>query len=71
NKKYLEQLKGGLDGVVKYQTDEKTTLENLVTGHKASADFLKKLTESRDVNEAYLFDVLDKWADSRRVKTKK
>ena len=31
----------------------------------------KTIVEKQDVNEEYIFDILDRWAESRRVKTKK
>ena len=31
---------------------------------------LRKIIEKEDVNEAYLFEILDKWAENRKVKTK-
>ena len=29
-----------------------------------------KILEKNDVNEEYIFDIMDKWAEERRVKTK-
>ena len=34
-------------------------------------ELLKKIVEKQDVNEAYIFDILDKWAEDRKVKIKK
>jgi len=67
----LISIKGGIDGIVKSRTAEDTTLENLLDSNRATEAFLKKITENRDVNEAYLFETLDKWAESRSVKMKK
>ena len=63
-------IHGSLDSIVKTQNDDSVTLVKLLESYKASGDFLKKITESKDVNEAYLFDILDKWADSRKLKIK-
>jgi chromosome segregation ATPase len=70
SKNQLDSMKGGIDSIVKKQSDENTTLAQLLESYKATGDFLKKITEKTDVNEAYLFEVLDRWAESRRVKTK-
>ena len=36
----------------------------------AAGEGLKKILEKNDVNEEYIFDIMDKWAEERRVKTK-
>ena len=43
----------------------------LVETYKSSNELLKKIVEKQDVNEAYIFDILDKWAEERKVKIKK
>jgi len=70
NQKQLENMREGLDGIVKKQQDDTASLVKLLESHKVSNDFLKKIIEEQDVNEAYLFEILDKWAASRRVKVK-
>jgi len=65
------QLKGGIDELVKKRSDEHETLQSLLKSHTATENYLKSITESRDVNEAYMFEILDKWALSRGVKAKK
>ena len=67
----LDAMKTGLDGIVKSQNDGKASIESLLKEYTVSTELLKKITEKQDVNEAYLFDILDRWADSRRVKIKK
>gem|GEM_PF-546740 len=71
SKSSVDSIKAGLDEIVKSQRDEKTTLTKLLEQYAVSNDFLKKITESQDVNEAVLFEIFDRWAASRRVKTKK
>jgi len=70
SQKDLETMREGLDGIVKIQQDDTSSLVKLLESHKVSNDFLKKIVEEQDVNEAYLFEILDKWAASRKVKTK-
>jgi len=67
----LVDMKGGIDELVKKRNDEKETLSTLISSYKATENYLKQITEGRDVNEAYIFETLDKWAVSRGVKHKK
>ena len=67
----LQSMKGGIDELIRQKGDEQDTLKSLLASYRATGDYLKKLTENRDVNEAYMFEVLDKWALERGVKVKK
>ncbi|MCL2798372.1 MAG: hypothetical protein FWD58_10040 [Firmicutes bacterium] len=67
----LDAMKNGLDGVVKARSGEGATLEKLMQSFSASEGFLKRISEKADVNEAYVFELLDRWAESRKVKTKR
>ena len=69
NSRQLSEIRKGMDGIVKEQGGE--GLKELLLAQRESAVFLKKIAEDKDVNEAYLFDVLDRWAEDRKVKTKK
>ena len=51
--------------------DEKNSIDKLVESYNTSNQLLKKVVEGNDINEAYIYEILDKWADSRKVKTKK
>ncbi|MDR1093480.1 MAG: hypothetical protein LBL66_04955 [Clostridiales bacterium] len=66
----LETIKSGLDGVVKAQNGESANLAKLMESFTSSEQLLKKITEKKDVDEAYIFEILDRWAESRRVKTR-
>ena len=50
--------------------EEKTSIQALAENYASSAELLKRLTEKNDVNEEYIFEIIDKWAQSRKVKTK-
>jgi len=67
----LASMKESLDGVVKARTGEDATMERLLKSYSASEELLKQIIEKNDVNEAYIFELLDKWAESRKVKIKK
>jgi len=81
NKDIAENLKNNSDkiGEIKnknesvYQTliEEKSTLHELISAYTESNNLLKKITENKDVNEAYIFDILDKWAEDRKIRIKK
>jgi len=66
----LASMKGGIDALVASRGEEKDTLKSLLASYKTTGDYLKKITEGNDINEAYMFEVLDKWAQHRGVKTK-
>jgi len=68
NSRQLSEIRKGIDGMVKEQGGE--SLKELLSTQKESAAFLKRIVEDKDINEAYLFEVLDRWAESRKVKRK-
>jgi len=67
----LGNLKGGIEQIIKARADDKETLQSLLASFATSEQYLKTITENRDVNEAYMFEILDKWAVSRKIKGKK
>lgn len=56
-----------------YQTlvSEKSSIDKLIESYTTSNELLKKIIENNDVNEAYIFEILDKWAEKRKLKIKK
>ncbi len=71
NTKSIQSIKDSNENIAKCLADEKKSIDNLAENYKASNDLLRKIVEKEDVNEEYIFDLLDKWAESRKVKTKK
>lgn len=71
NSKKLESIKNSTDSVERSLADEGKTLQELAKTYSETNTLLRSLVEKNDVNEEYLFDILDRWAESRRVKTKK
>lgn len=57
-----------LSKLVARQSEDIATLTSMFSETTA---LLKKVVEGSTVNEQYLFDILDKWAADRKVKTKK
>ena len=51
--------------------DERKDIAQILNEVKASNELIKKSVENADVNEAYIYDILDKWAESRHIKIKK
>ena len=58
----LESMKTGMDGVLRSRGDETATLGKLIETYSSSSELLKKIAEKQDVNEAYIFEIIDKWA---------
>ncbi|MDR3216416.1 MAG: hypothetical protein LBT55_03260 [Clostridiaceae bacterium] len=71
SQKKLETIKDGVDDIMRKQRDENISVEKLLEVYQSTGETLKKIAEKEDINEAYLFEILDKWADSRNVRLKK
>lgn len=70
NTKTIQEIKNGNANVISHLEEEKTSIEKLTETYQNSNKLLKKILEKNDVNEEYIFDIMDKWAEERRVKTK-
>ena len=70
NTKTIQDIKNGNSDVVAHLKEEKSSIEELVENYQNTNDLLKKILEKNDVNEEYIFDIMDKWAEERKVKTK-
>ena len=70
NTKTIQEIRSGNANVISHLTEEKSTIQELTKNYQQSNELLKKILEKNDVNEAYIFDIMDKWAEERRVKTK-
>ena len=71
NTKTIQEIKSGNTNVVTHLMEEKSSIEELSENYKATNALLKKILEKNDVNEEYIFEIIDKWAEDRKVKTKK
>lgn len=67
----LQVINKGIIDIIDNQKNEGQALEKLIQSYTTISAFLKIICEKQDVNEAYLFDMLDKWANDRKVKTNK
>lgn len=70
NTKTIQEIKSGNTSVVNSLMEEKSSIEALSENYKTTNELLKKILEKNDVNEEYIFDIIDKWAEDRKVKTK-
>ena len=70
NTKTIQEIKSGNTNVVNSLMEEKSSIEALSENYKTTNELLKKILEKNDVNEEYIFDIIDKWAEDRKVKTK-
>ncbi len=71
NSKSINEIKSGNESVTNMLQEEKKSVEGLIQTYMGTNELLKKLLEKQEVNEAYIFEVMDKWAEERKVKTKK
>lgn len=70
NSKTIQDIKSGNDNVVSHLKEEQKSIDELALSYQNSNEILKKILEKNDVNEEYIFDIMDKWAEERKVKTK-
>lgn len=71
NNEKIESIKDKNESVYQVLLQEKSGIDKLIEAYSQSNLLLKNLLEKQDVNEQYIFDILDKWAKDRKVKTKK
>lgn len=71
NTKSIQSIKDGNENIAKRLEEEKKSIDLLAETYVSSNELLKKIVEKQDVNEAYIFDIIDRWAEDRNVKMKK
>lgn len=81
NKDIAETLKSNNDKVMQIQdktysifeniVSEKEDINKLIETYSQSNELLKKVVENNTVNQEYIYEMLDKWAEERNVKIKK
>lgn len=71
NSEELESIKIENEKTAKRLEDQGGSIAALLEELRASNALLKNAVENNDINEAYLFDALDRWAESRKLKIKK
>ena len=71
NARKIDEIKQGEESLQKEISGEKTSVEELLETAQKNNELLRRIAEASDVNEEYIYTVIDKWAQSRKVKTKK
>ena len=67
----ISQIQDKNSSILKTLVEEKSSIEQLVESYNSSNELLKKVVENKDVNEEYIFEILDRWAEDRKVRIKK
>ena len=71
NSDKIQQIQDKNNSIYQSISDEKNGIEKLIETYASNNELLRKIIEKNDVNEQYIYEILDKWADSRKIKTKK
>ena len=67
----VDAIKKDSEVLAKQIKDEHGSVEELCATFNSTNTLLKSVVEKEDVNEEYIFSILDKWANERGVKIKK
>ena len=71
NDEKLNNIRDKNQSVLQNLIEEKTSIAELIKSYNESNAFLQNIVEKQDVNEQYIFEIIDKWATEKGVKTKK
>ena len=66
----IKQIQAQHDNVMSALSQQKQSVDALAKSFTISSDVLRSVVENGAVNEAYIFEIIDNWAQSRNVKTK-
>lgn len=67
----VDAIKKDSDNLAKEIKQEHDSVEELIKTYSTTNALLKNVVEKEDVNESYIYSILDKWANDRGVKRKK
>lgn len=67
----VSQIKDKNESVLETLLEQNSNIEKLIESYCESNKILKTFVQKDDINQDYLFSILDKWANERGVKTKK
>lgn len=71
NGEVIQSIQDKNQSIYQNIVEEKDSVERLIETYNTNNELLRKILEHNDVNEQYIYEILDKWADDRKVKTKK
>lgn len=67
----IDEIKDKNSNIFDAIIEEKSSIDKLIDSFNCSNKLLKKVVETNDVNEQYIFEILDRWAQERHLKIKK
>lgn len=68
NNKKLSEVIAANGEILKELTGEKKTLEALIAEYRESNRLLKSAVENNDVNLNYVYEIMDNWAEDRKIR---
>lgn len=71
NKEKMQNIRIGSEKLTELVESENENIEKLILEYQTNSKFLETIVQNEQVNEEYLFDILDKWAITRKVKIRK
>lgn len=71
NNDKLNSIRDGMEEIRVGIREGNRDMETLVESFATTSELLRKVTEGEQVNEAYIYDILDRWAAERGVKRTK
>lgn len=70
NSDKIQQIKNDNNNIKELIENQTKDISTLIEYYKSTTDLIKTSVSKEGVNEEYLFEILDKWAISRKVKVK-
>ncbi|MDD3947390.1 MAG: hypothetical protein PHI19_06085 [Clostridia bacterium] len=67
NYQKLDGIRNGNETLTKLIEAENAKVDTLLETYMSTNELLKRAVEKEDLNEDYIFDILDKWAKTRKV----
>ena len=71
NNDKLNSIRDGMEEIRVGIREGNRDMESLVESFATTSELLRKVTEGEQVNEAYIYDILDRWAAERGIKRTK
>ncbi len=71
NAKKIEEIRSGEETLLRELLAERDTLASLLESGRQNGELLRRIVDKGDVDEAYIFEILDRWAAARKVKMKR
>ncbi len=71
NTKKIDVIRNENAEILEKLNSENSNIQKLIETYQATNKLLENAVQKNDVNEEYIFEILDKWATSRKLKIKK